>query len=57
MNRFLLFGGNTYYPCGGGDDFIRTFSTLEEAKEHCIGRSLDWFHVWDTEVCRIVWRL
>lgn len=31
MNRFLLFTGLTYYPCGGWSDFANSFVVLQEA--------------------------
>jgi len=52
MKRFLVFSGDTYYPCGGWDDFKGDFESLEEAKEFAL-RMLkeeheDWTHVVDT---------
>ena len=32
MKRFLVFGGEDYYPHGGWGDFIDSFDTIEEAK-------------------------
>ena len=31
INRFLLFAGTTFYPCGGWNDFIASFETLHDA--------------------------
>ena len=33
MYRFLLFSYPEYYPCGGLDDLILQFNTIEELKE------------------------
>ena len=32
LKRFMLFGYDNYYPGGGVDDLMATFSTIEEAK-------------------------
>lgn len=34
MKRYLLFGYSDYYPDGGWHDFIESFDTLDEAKNH-----------------------
>lgn len=36
MNRYLLFGGDTYYPLGGWDDFIESYETVDEAEEEAL---------------------
>lgn len=46
MRRFMLFGGDHYYPVGGWHDFRKWCDTLEEARE--AGAEYDWFHVVDT---------
>ncbi len=33
MKRFLLFGGENYYPQGGFNDFIAEFDTYDEARK------------------------
>lgn len=30
MKRYLAFFGRDYYPCGGMDDFVNDFDTIEE---------------------------
>jgi hypothetical protein len=32
MHRFLVFGGDYYYPCGGWEDFQDSFDSFEEAQ-------------------------
>jgi len=32
---FILFGGDNYYPYGGAQDFIKKFTSLEEAHAWC----------------------
>ena len=49
MKRYLLFGGDTYYPTGGMNDFCGSFDTIEEAEE-CAKKSrlrIDWYHIYD----------
>jgi len=48
MKRYLLFGGDNYYPSGGWYDFIDSFDTAAEAQaaaeqEH----RTEWWHVID----------
>jgi hypothetical protein len=33
MKRFAVFAGHVYYPCGGIEDFRKSFDTLDEAIE------------------------
>jgi len=52
MKRFLLFAGDTYYPKGGINDFVKDFTSLNEAKEAAKGFSNDsfeWYHIYDTK--------
>ena len=49
MSAFYLFGGDRYYPRGGGFDYQGTFVTLEEAKAASEGRGWDWWHVYRVE--------
>lgn len=59
MKQFLLFSGLKYYPLGGMEDFVKDFDSLEEASEY--GKTIedkgdhDWWNVYDTDVCGIVW--
>ncbi len=45
MYRYLLFAGKRYYPRGGGDDFIKAFQTLEEAKQAEF--NAEWAEIWE----------
>lgn len=47
--RYLLFGGDVYYPAGGWDDFRGAFETIEAATAEGYRRKFDWFHVVDRE--------
>jgi len=52
FKRFVLFAGDTYYPCGGWDDFKDSFSTMVEAVEAArawIDSGGSWAHVVDLE--------
>ena len=33
MKRYIVFAGDTYYPCGGIEDYVGAFDSLEEAKD------------------------
>lgn len=48
--RFILFGWDTYYPCGGINDIVATFEEeeYEEMKSTWYGE-YDYFQVFDTE--------
>lgn len=52
MNRFLLFGGQSYYPVGGFNDFLGSFQDLHVAMTKTKG--LDWYHIFDMEFGGIV---
>lgn len=55
MKRYWLFGGSTYYPCGGMMDFVDSFDTLGEATEsHAGGSYNEWAHILDCETKAIV---
>ena len=32
MKRYIMFGGETYYPRGGAEDYINEFDTIEECE-------------------------
>jgi hypothetical protein len=43
---YLLFAGDTYYPCGGWNDYRGSFATEEEAINWMVGkREFDWWHI------------
>lgn len=47
--RYMLFGFDTYYPCGGMTDFLFSFDTNEEF-EKGINKEYrcDHYHIFDT---------
>lgn len=47
--RYILFGFYTYYPCGGMDDAIMSFDTLEELIENSSYCWYDYYNILDTE--------
>ncbi len=47
MYRFLLFSYPEYYPCGGLDDLILQFNTIEELKEVDTSDITDYVEVYD----------
>lgn len=61
QGTFLLFVGSEFYPLGGWEDYVGTFTTLEDAKEeaHKLAASGNyvymWAHVVDTNTDRVVW--
>lgn len=61
LKRFILFGGDEYYPRGGGEEFLGSFDSLEDAVGHVrvlVGESREpfdsgdmsrkWAKAWDT---------
>jgi hypothetical protein len=49
MKRYLLFAGDYYYPCGGMNDFIKSFDTANDAFEHALSLKVDWCHMLDSQ--------
>lgn len=53
MKRYLVFGGDTYYPSGGWNDYIGEFDKSDEACGFCYGfirnTSGRWVHMVDTK--------
>ena len=41
MKRYLVFGYDVYYPCGGINDLIGAFGTEEEINEYFIKEMSD----------------
>lgn len=63
-DRFLVFGGLTYYPSGGWEDYIGRFPTIEAAKAFSAewletnGMGWlkgDWVHIVDVETGETVY--
>lgn len=48
LKRYLLFAGDIYYPGGGWSDFVGSFETIEDAREH-LPEFYDWHQIIDTE--------
>jgi basic membrane lipoprotein Med (substrate-binding protein (PBP1-ABC) superfamily) len=61
--RYLLFGGDYYYPSGGADDLISMSNNLDKLKDNALRRfysgnwdiQIDWFHIYDVEKDAIVY--
>lgn len=58
--RYMLFGGECYYPSGGAEDLQDTYEDLDVARGDAYvflnsGYCSKWAHVYDTEEKRIVW--
>lgn len=50
MKRYLVFGGDCYYPRGGWSDLLQNCDTIEEVRE-CLDDWIGegkWCHVVDT---------
>ncbi len=56
MKRYLIFGGDQYYPCGGWRDYRGNFDDLEEAKIFTLSLRCDWLHIVDSKTAIVVWR-
>ena len=54
MKRFIAFGGDTYYACGGMYDIKGDFDSLEDALIFCLNENDDWYHIYDSEIKKIV---
>lgn len=47
MDRYLLFSGEAYYPCGGANDLQGSYATMVECMQSD-GVFADWWNVLDT---------
>jgi len=54
MQRYLLFGGDQYYPLGGWQDFKGAFDTKDQALKEAANWSWDWYQIVDGEKGEIV---
>jgi hypothetical protein len=52
--RYILFGGEEYYPYGGADDIIGFGSSVDTLAASEINKTLDWWHIYDTRELEIV---
>jgi hypothetical protein len=50
--RYMLLGGDNYYPLGGIYDFISFYDEVQDAQER--GRVEDWYQVIDTTDMKLV---
>lgn len=60
MKRFLLFGGDRYYPLGGWYDIQEGYDTLKEAVAAAKQKFRDapdfqWWHIYDTIIDEVVY--
>jgi len=60
LSRYLVFGGQTYYPCGGWRDFRKSVETIEEAFIECnrleVTNICKWTHFVDTKTNKLYTR-
>ena len=51
MKRYLLFAGETYYPCGGWGDLQGVFGTPTAARREIESQTFpwDWWQIVDVE--------
>jgi len=47
--RYLVFGGDSYYPSGGWSDLIGSADTLEDANAAVTASDNDWHSIIDME--------
>ena len=53
--RYLVFGGDNYYPCGGAEDILgihRNYSDAQKTAE--MHKGLDWIHIFDINKNKII---
>lgn len=55
--RFLLFYGSDYYPCGGLGDFWGRFKSVTDAVQAATEKKPDWYQVVDSITLEIVAKL
>lgn len=63
MRRYMLFSGDNYYPNGGMDDFISSYTFLDDAKIKAralvntdVG-SGKWAHIFDLKENKIIFTI
>lgn len=54
MKRYLLFGGDNYYPAGGWKDIKGQFDHKVDALKAASKGCFDWWHVVDSTIGQIV---
>jgi hypothetical protein len=52
MKRFMLFGGDRFYPLGGMEDFIKDFDAISETYDYLLRMDTrcEWWQIYDTSV-------
>jgi hypothetical protein len=58
MKRYILFGGDDYYPGGGWSDVLARYESVEEAIGHFDRRqeNKDWMHLIDVDTGAVLRR-
>jgi len=48
--RYILFGGDHYYPSGGAADLLEVGDSVDdlEASKNISNKNVDWWHIYDT---------
>ncbi len=54
MKRYLLFGGEIYYPRGGWNDLHGNADSIQELKDLPVAPFIDWMHIVDLHEGKIV---
>ena len=55
--RFLIFGGDVYYPLGGWGDFVDTAPSLETAYQVILkAPSYEWYEIVDLATMTVIGR-
>lgn len=54
MQRYLLFGGDQYYPNGGWHDYHGDFPSTKAALREAAAWGWDWYHIVDSHTGEIV---
>lgn len=56
MKRYWLFAWSKFYPDGGMNDYISSFYTVEEAKNHFVGVAdkYDHYQIVDSQTLNVM---
>ncbi len=55
LSRYLLFGGDFYYPSGGWFDFVKSSDDRLELMVEALESDKDWAHIVDMEANQRIW--
>jgi hypothetical protein len=56
MTKYIVFGGECYYPYGGDRDILDTFDTLEDAISYALNQpEHEWIRIYDVTEKMVVW--